>query len=214
VSEYLKTQQPVTAPKRKGRKPAKAKVEEPIPEPITRFVWAELSAEEQDVILGIAIDKVAVNFGAAISKIVPGFVSTEVDARLSFDEKSSVARAKRIISYYEDMGVSKDRILIKIASTWEGIQATKKYSISSFRLQKDGINCNATLIFSIVQAVACAESKVKLISPFVGRIYDWFKKYNPDANFRGDADPGVSSVKEIYKYFKNKGYPTIVMVSK
>ena len=130
IEEFLQAKAVAAAPKRKGRKPAKAPVEEKIQISKSEFSWSNLSANEQSDILGIAIDKVAVNFGAAISKIVPGYVSTEVDARLSFDEKSTIARAKRIIKFYKDIGIPKEKILIKIAATWEGIQAAKKFDFS------------------------------------------------------------------------------------
>lgn len=153
--------------------------------------------------LEIAMDKLAVNFGAEITKIVPGFVSTEVDARLSFDTNKTVERARRIISMYEEMGIDKSRILIKIASTYEGIRAGEI-------LQKEGIQCNLTLLFSLVQAVACAEANITLISPFVGRIMDWFKA-KTGKTYTGVEDPGVLSVQSIYGYFKKFGYNTIVM---
>jgi len=153
--------------------------------------------------IDVAMDYLAVLFGKRIADIVPGYVSTEVDARLSFDTEATVARAHRIVRMYEEMGVGKDRILIKIASTYEGIRAGEI-------LQREGINCNLTLLFSLVQAAACAEAGIKLISPFVGRILDWHKaKHGRD--FTGDEDPGVISVKTIYRYYKKFGYDTIVM---
>jgi len=151
-----------------------------------------------------AFDKLLVNFGAEILKIVPGRVSTEVDARLSFDREGSIAKAKRLISMYEKMGISKDRVLIKLASTWEGIQAAKELE------SVHGIHCNLTLLFSFPQAVACAEAKVTLISPFVGRILDWYKK-STGQSYDGPRDPGVLSVQQIYNYYKRHGYKTIVM---
>jgi transaldolase len=153
--------------------------------------------------LALAVDKVAVNFGVEISKIVPGYVSTEVDARLSFDTKGTVDRARRIIDLYKEMGVDKSRILIKIASTFEGIKAGEI-------LQKEGITCNLTLLFSIVQAAACAEGGITLISPFVGRILDWHKA-KTGTTYTAETDPGVISVKNIYRYFKKFNYSTIVM---
>eukprot|EP00516_Mucochytrium_quahogii_P003655 CAMPEP_0203745056 /NCGR_PEP_ID=MMETSP0098-20131031/923_1 /ASSEMBLY_ACC=CAM_ASM_000208 /TAXON_ID=96639 /ORGANISM=" , Strain NY0313808BC1" /LENGTH=324 /DNA_ID=CAMNT_0050632739 /DNA_START=81 /DNA_END=1051 /DNA_ORIENTATION=- len=162
---------------------------------------AEAADEEER--LAIILDKLSVNFGLEILKVVEGLVSTEVDARLSFDKDGSIARAKRIISMYEEAGVDKSRILIKLASTWEGIQAAKE-------LKKDGINCNLTLLFSFAQAVSCAEAGVKLISPFVGRIRDWYQKqYNKE--YPAPEDPGVISVTKIYNYYKKYGYDTIVM---
>ncbi|CAO3572115.1 unnamed protein product [Mortierella alpina] len=151
-----------------------------------------------------ALDKLLVNFGVEILKIVPGRVSTEVDARLSFDKEATIAKAKKIIGLYKDAGISKDRILIKIASTWEGIQAAKHLEAV------EGIHCNLTLLFSFGQAVACAESKVTLISPFVGRILDWYKA-STKKEYVGAEDPGVISVTKIYNYYKQHGYNTIVM---
>ncbi|KAG0323590.1 Transaldolase [Dissophora globulifera] len=151
-----------------------------------------------------ALDKLLVNFGVEILKIVPGRVSTEVDARLSFDKEATIAKAKKIIGLYKEAGISKDRILIKIASTWEGIQAAKHLEAV------EGIHCNLTLLFSFAQAVACAESKVTLISPFVGRILDWYKA-STKKEYVGAEDPGVISVSKIYNYYKQHGYKTIVM---
>jgi transaldolase len=150
------------------------------------------------------MDKLAVNFGAEITKIVPGYVSTEVDARLSFDTDATVAKARKIIAMYKEMGIDKSRILIKIASTWEGIQACKV-------LEAEGITCNCTLIFSKVQAVACAEADATLISPFVGRIMDWYKKSTGVDGYAPAEDPGVQSVTSIYNYYKKHGHKTIVM---
>lgn len=153
--------------------------------------------------LDLIMDRLAVNFGAEISKVVPGYVSTEVDARLSFDTNATVLRARRIIGMYKDLGIDKSRILIKIASTYEGIQAGKI-------LQEEGITCNLTLLFSLVQAVACAEAGITLISPFVGRILDWWKK-STGKEYTSETDPGVLSVRNIYGYYKKYGYKTIVM---
>ena len=150
------------------------------------------------------IDRLLVVFGLEILKIVPGRVSSEVDARLSFDTAATVAKAHEIIALYEKAGISRNRVLIKIASTWEGIKAAEQ-------LEKDGIHCNLTLLFSFAQAVACAEAGITLISPFVGRILDWHKAKNPTANFAGAADPGVISVTQIYTYYKKFGYKTEVM---
>ena len=149
------------------------------------------------------MDSILVNFGKAILKIVPGRVSTEVDARLSFDSKATIAKARKIIKLYEKAGIARERILIKIASTWEGIKAAEV-------LQKEGINCNLTLLFSLAQAIACAEGGIKLISPFVGRILDWHKK-NAGKEFSAVEDPGVISVTAIYNYYKHFGYKTEVM---
>jgi len=149
------------------------------------------------------IDELLVLFGCEILKIVPGRVSTETDADLSFDTQGLIDKARRFIALYKEKGIPRERILIKIASTWEGIRAAEV-------LQKEGINCNMTLLFSLTQAVACAEAKARLISPFVGRILDWHKK-STGKDFAPAEDPGVLSVKEIYAYYKNFGYATEVM---
>ncbi len=154
--------------------------------------------------LPTVIDRLLVVFGLEILKIVPGRVSSEVDARLSFDTDATVAKALEIIALYEKSGIGRERVLIKIASTWEGIKAAEI-------LEKQGIHCNLTLLFSFAQAVACAEAGITLISPFVGRILDWHKARNPTANFAGAADPGVISVTQIYTYYKKFGYKTEVM---
>ncbi|KAI8813038.1 hypothetical protein BJ742DRAFT_790841 [Cladochytrium replicatum] len=151
-----------------------------------------------------ALDRLLVNFGKEILAIVPGRVSTEVDARLSFDREATIAKAKRLIALYEEVGVHKDRVLIKIASTWEGIQAAKELEAHY------DIHCNLTLLFSFPQAVACAEAKITLISPFVGRILDWYKK-STGKSYTAAEDPGVVSVQRIYNYYKRHGYNTIVM---
>lgn len=150
------------------------------------------------------IDRLLVVFGLEILKIVPGRVSSEVDARLSFDREGTLAKAREIIGLYEKAGISRERVLIKIASTWEGIKAAET-------LEKEGIHCNLTLLFSFAQAVACAEAGIRLISPFVGRILDWHKAKNPTADFAGAKDPGVVSVTQIYGYYKKFGYKTEVM---
>lgn len=152
----------------------------------------------------LALDKLAVAFGVEILKIVSHRVSTEVDARLSFDTEGSIAKARTLISYYEKAGISKERILIKIAATWEGICAAKQ-------LTKEGIHCNLTLLFSFAQAVGCAEAGVQLISPFVGRILDWHKKATGRSDFPPAEDPGVVSVTRIYNHYKKHGYKTEVM---
>ncbi|MDD5350589.1 MAG: transaldolase [Chthoniobacteraceae bacterium] len=149
------------------------------------------------------IDHVLVAFGREILSIVPGRVSTETDARLSFDTQGSIDKARRLIALYEESGISRERVLIKIASTWEGIRAAEV-------LEKEGIRCNLTLLFSLTQAIACAEAGVQLISPFVGRIYDWFKAANK-RDYVGAEDPGVQSVTTIYNYYKKFGYNTEVM---
>jgi transaldolase len=145
-----------------------------------------------------------VSFGREILKHVPGRVSTEVDASLSFDREGTLAKARHLIKLYEAEGVSRERVLIKVASTWEGIKAAEE-------LEREGIHCNLTLLFSFAQAVACAEAKVTLISPFVGRIYDWYKKENGGKDIPIENDPGVASVTRIYNYFKKFGYKTCVM---
>lgn len=160
------------------------------------------SQEEQ---IQNAIDKLYVLFGAEILKKIPGRVSTEVDARLSFDKDAMVARARHLIDLYKEAGVSKDRILIKLSSTWEGIQAGKELE------QQHGIHCNMTLLFSFAQAVACAEAGVTLISPFVGRILDWHVANTDKKSYEPSEDPGVKSVTKIYNYYKKFGYKTIVM---
>ena len=150
------------------------------------------------------IDRLFVLFGCEILKVIPGRVSTEVPANLSFDTEAAILKARKLISLYEAEGVSRERILIKLASTWEGIRAAE-------RLEKEGIHCNLTLLFSFAQAVACAEAKVTLISPFVGRIYDWYKKEKGGAEIPADQDPGVASVTRIFNYYKKYGYKTQVM---
>lgn len=150
-----------------------------------------------------AVDYLLTLFGIEILKIVPGRVSTEVDAHLSFDVEGSIQRARKIIELYHKQGVDRSRILIKLASTWEGAKAAEV-------LQKEGINCNMTLLFSLPQAIICAEAGAKLISPFVGRIYDWFKK-DTGKEYQGEEDPGVKSVRTIYNYYKKFDYPTQVM---
>ena len=149
------------------------------------------------------IDDLLVLFGTEILKIVPGRVSTETDARLSFDLEGSIKKGRQLIALYEQRGIPRERVLIKIASTWEGIKAAEQ-------LRKESINCNLTLLFSFPQAVACAEAGVRLVSPFVGRIYDWYKA-NTGKDYKGADDPGVISVTRIYNYFKKFGYQTEVM---
>jgi len=150
------------------------------------------------------MDKLFIDFGYEILKIVPGRVSTEVDAGLSFDTDGTVAKARKLIGMYKEAGIERDRVLIKIASTWEGIRAAEQ-------LERQGIHCNLTLLFSFAQAVACAEAGVTLISPFVGRIYDWYRKERGVKDIPADEDPGVASVTRIYDYFKKFGYKTQVM---
>jgi transaldolase len=164
--------------------------------------WAKGQGSE-DGVVARALDRLAVEFGLRILEIVPGRVSTEVDARLSFDTQKTIEKGKFLIEQYEKAGASRERVLIKIASTWEGIRAAEQ-------LQKEGINCNLTLLFGMHQAIACAEAGVRLISPFVGRILDWYKK-SEGRDFAGADDPGVKSVTKIYNYFKKHGYKTEVM---
>lgn len=159
------------------------------------------SAEEKKHLL---MDKLFVNFGTEILKLIPGRVSTEVDARLSFDIQGSIDKAHTLIKLYEDAGISRERILIKLASTWEGSKAATQ-------LEKEGIHCNMTLLFSLPQAIACAEAKATLISPFVGRILDWYKKHDNIDSYPPEKDPGVVSVTQIYNYFKKFDYKTQIM---
>ncbi|MGK5594864.1 MAG: transaldolase [Parachlamydiaceae bacterium] len=166
--------------------------------------YAKENAKTSDHLRGLLMDKLFVNFGAAILKIIPGRVSTEVDARLSFDTEGSIHKARSLIKLYESMGVPRERILIKLASTWEGIQAASV-------LEKESIHCNMTLLFSLPQAIACAEASATLISPFVGRILDWYKKHEGKDSYPATEDPGVHSVMQIYHYFKKFGYQTQVM---
>ncbi len=154
--------------------------------------------------LSAACDHLAVGIGLEILKIVPGRISTEVDARLSFDTKASIAKAHELIKLYEKGGVDKSRVLIKLASTWEGIRAAEV-------LEKEGINCNLTLLFGFNQAAACADAGVFLISPFVGRILDWYKANTDKKDYTAEEDPGVISVRHIYNYYKQHGYKTVVM---
>ena len=168
---------------------------------VIRSVDADLSSLEQ---MSHCMDKLAVKFGEKILEVIPGRVSTEVDARLSFDMRGSVDKARSLISQYEEAGINKNRILIKMASTYEGIRAAEI-------LEKEHINCNLTLLFNFTQAVAAADAGAFLISPFVGRILDWYKAKDPDNDFSGANDPGVQSVTRIYNYYKQSGYDTIVM---
>jgi transaldolase len=166
-----------------------------------QVIGPQAPAEE---VVNEALDEISVTFGKEILKIVPGRVSTEVDARLSYDTDATIAKAHKLIGLYEDAGIGKERVLIKIASTWEGIRAAE-------RLEKEGIHCNLTLLFGFAQAVACAEAGATLISPFVGRILDWYKKSTGRDHYPGSEDPGVLSVTRIFNYFKTYGYPTEVM---
>lgn len=167
------------------------------------IAWSEQRGGSGAERLANCIDRLAVTVGAEITRIVPGRVSTEVSARLSFDTAATIARARKLVAMYEELGVARDRVLIKTASTWEGIRAAET-------LEREGIQCNLTLLFSFAQAMACADAGVFLISPFVGRIYDWYKKASGE-DYRGEADPGVQSVRRIFSYYKHHGFATVVM---
>ena len=168
---------------------------------IKSVTTGKLSSDEQ---MSACTDKLAVRFGEKILEVIPGRVSTEVDARLSFDTQGSVAKARQLIDLYEQAGIGKERVLIKMASTWEGIRAAEQ-------LEKEGINCNLTLLFCFTQAVAAAEAGAFLISPFVGRILDWYKASTGLSDYAPADDPGVQSVTRIYNYYKQQGYNTVVM---
>ncbi len=165
--------------------------------------WGKKQGGQSDAVVGVVADRLAISVGAALVDLVPGRVSTEVDADLSFDTKASIEKAHQIIAGYKERGIERDRILIKLASTWEGIKAAEA-------LQAEGIDCNLTLLFSQAQAIACAEAKAFLISPFVGRILDWYKKSTGE-NYTAETDPGVVSVRKIYNYYKANGIQTVVM---
>lgn len=165
--------------------------------------YAKSKASSAEAQLSLASDKFAVDIGTAISKLVPGRVSTEVDARLSFDTDATITKARQLVALYKENGIGTDRILIKIASTWEGIQAARQ-------LEQEGIQCNLTLLFHMAQARACAEAGVYLISPFVGRILDWYKA-STGQDYTAETDPGVISVREIYRFYKQHGFKTVVM---
>lgn len=166
--------------------------------------WAKSQSSDKKQQIIDAGDKLAVNIGKEIVDVIPGRISTEVDARLSFDTEGSIAKAKKLIALYEQAGIGKERVLIKLASTWEGIRAAEQ-------LEKAGINCNLTLLFSFAQARACAEAGAFLISPFVGRILDWYKASTGKDGYPAEEDPGVVSVTSIYNYYKEHGYKTVVM---
>lgn len=166
--------------------------------------YAKFNVSGRERILDKAITRVAVNFGREILKIIPGRVSSEVDARLSFDTERTIQKAHEIIGLYRELGINSERVLIKIAATWEGIMAAKQ-------LEKENIHCNLTLLFSFAQAIQCADAGVTLISPFVGRILDWYKKNTVMGEYVPSNDPGVLSVKKIYNYYRKNGYKTIVM---
>jgi transaldolase len=168
------------------------------------IAYGKKSESDPDSRIGKILDKLSINFGCEILKIVPRFVSTEVDARLSFDTQASASKARELINLYGEAGIGKERILIKLASTWEGIQAAKI-------LESEGIHCNMTLLFGFGQAMASAEAGVYLISPFVGRILDWYKAFEKRDSYPAEEDPGVLSVRRIYSYYKKYGYKTVVM---
>jgi len=199
IEEY-KPQDATTNPSLILQAAAKAEYRHLVEQAISEHAGSELTG---DALMESIIDRILILFGVEILKIVPGRVSTEVDARLSFDTAGTVTKARHLIALYEAEGISRDRILIKMASTWEGIRAAEE-------LEKDGIHCNLTLLFAFAQAVACAEAGVQLISPFVGRIYDWYKK-DTGIDYQGAEDPGVLSVGKIYNYYKKFGYKTEVM---
>lgn len=166
--------------------------------------FAKQQSNDKQQQLADCADQLAVLIGKEILTTIPGRISTEVDARLSFDRQATIEKAHRLVALYQQQGIDKSRILIKVASTWEGIQAARE-------LEQDGINCNLTLLFSFAQAQACAEAGVFLISPFVGRILDWYKKNTAKTEYSGSDDPGVISVTEIYDFYKANGYDTVVM---
>ncbi|CAH0990516.1 Transaldolase B [Sinobacterium norvegicum] len=166
------------------------------------LTWSKQQSSNNNI--SLCVDYLAVAIGAEILKTIPGRISTEVDARLSFNTAETVAKAHQLIDMYQQRGIDKSRVLIKIASTWEGIKAAEE-------LEKEGINCNLTLLFNFAQAVACAEAGVFLISPFVGRILDWFKANSEQKEYTAEQDPGVVSVSRIYHYYKSQGYNTVVM---
>lgn len=165
--------------------------------------WGKSQNGSSEAVVAAVADRLAISVGAALAELVPGRVSTEVDADLSFDTQASITKARGIIAAYKDRGIERERILIKLASTWEGIKAAEV-------LQTEGIDCNLTLLFSKAQAIACADAKAFLISPFVGRILDWYKK-STGQDYTSETDPGVISVRQIYNYYKANGISTIVM---
>ncbi len=168
------------------------------------IAYGQSKSSSEEGLLDAIIDKLSVTFGCRILELIPGRVSTEVDARLSFDTDGTINKARELIELYKEAGISKDRILIKMASTWEGVRAAEQ-------LEKEGIHCNLTLLFGFGQAIACAEAGVTLISPFVGRIYDWYKNKRGVDSIAVSEDPGVESVTTIFNYYKKHGYKTEVM---
>eukprot|EP01056_Protomagalhaensia_sp_Gyna25_P000802 Protomagalhaensia_sp_Gyna_25__801@NODE_1386_length_1889_cov_951_763243_g1115_i0_p1_GENE_NODE_1386_length_1889_cov_951_763243_g1115_i0NODE_1386_length_1889_cov_951_763243_g1115_i0_p1_ORF_typecomplete_len354_score112_43TAL_FSA/PF00923_19/6_4e84_NODE_1386_length_1889_cov_951_763243_g1115_i01161177 len=184
-------------------------VQQPALSPLVDSAVAKAKAEagesaDLDSLISLMCDHLIVAFGKEILNVIPGVVSIEVDARLSFEKQSSIDRARKIVSIFEKEGISKDRLLIKLASTWEGCEAARV-------LEAEGIHCNLTLMFCLAQAIAAAEAGAFLISPFVGRILDWHKAASPSSDFSGEKDPGVQSVRGIYSYYKKHGYKTVVM---
>jgi transaldolase len=168
------------------------------------LAYARRKSTDTQKQMGFALDRLFINFGLEILKIVPGRVSTEVDARFSFDTEGSIRKARELIALYKESGIDRERILVKLASTWEGIRAAET-------LTKEGVRCNMTLLFSMPQAIACAEAGVQLISPFVGRVLDWHLKSQSDQHFSPEKEPGVLLVKDIYNYYKKFGYKTEIM---
>lgn len=201
--EAIKLYQPQDATTNPSLLLKAVQIEKYRPLAIEAVEWAKQQGATDDI-AAVAADKLAVLIGSKLMEQVPGYVSTEVDARLSFDTMATVEKANHLLSLYRDQGIDTDRVLIKIAATWEGIQAARI-------LEAQGIKTNVTLVFSFAQARASAEAGAFLISPFVGRILDWYKADQPDADFSGANDPGVQSVTRIYNYFKEHGYTTIVM---
>lgn len=202
--EAIKKYQPVDATTNPSLLLKAAQMEQYKPLIDDAISWAKAQSADKAQQIIDAGDKLAVSIGREIVDIIPGRISTEVDARLSFDTKGSIDKAHKLIDLYKQAGVSKDRVLIKLASTWEGIRAAEQ-------LEKEGINCNLTLLFSFAQARACAEAGVFLISPFVGRIMDWYKASTGKDSYLAHEDPGVLSVTKIYHYYKEHGYKTVVM---
>lgn len=202
--EAIKKYQPVDATTNPSLMLKAAQLPQYAPIIDSAVAWAKSQSDDPVQRVADANDKLLVLIGKEILNIVPGRVSSEVDARLSFNTEATIAKAKRLVALYAAEGIPSERILIKIASTWEGIQAAKA-------LEEQGINCNLTLLFSFAQAQACAESGVFLISPFVGRILDWYKKSTGKESYPANDDPGVLSVSQIYHYYKKHGYNTVVM---
>ena len=202
--EAIKKYQPVDATTNPSLLLKAAQLEQYKPLIEDAVAWAKSQSDDKAQQIIDAGDKLAVNIGKEIVDVIPGRISTEVDARLSFDTQGSIAKAKKLIDLYEQAGIGKERVLIKLASTWEGIRAAEE-------LEKAGINCNLTLLFSFAQARACAEAGAFLISPFVGRILDWYKASTGKDSYPAAEDPGVLSVTKIYNYYKENGYKTVVM---